>query len=67
MKGESVSMLVILWHLVNDALGITWEFVIWGVTDFGYSGVIAGAFELPCKSICGIGKTRLSLYKKNES
>ena len=43
---------------VNIALVVTREFVILGVTEFGFSGVIIGAVELLANSICGTGETR---------
>ena len=43
---------------MNVALVVTREFVILGVTEFGFSGVIIGAVELLANSICGTGETR---------
>ena len=68
MQAVSVSLLVSLLEPVNVALEVTAEFVRLGVTVwFGSSGVTIGVDELLANSICRIGKTRLSLYGKNES
>ena len=63
LQGESVSILVFLLEPVNVASGVTGEFVRLGVTEFASSDVIVGVVELLA---CGIGETRLSLYKKND-
>ena len=67
MQGESASILMFLLESLKLALGVTGELVRLGVTELGASGVIIGVVGLLDKSICGIGETRLLLYRKNDS
>ena len=67
LQRESASVLGFLLEPVNVALGVTREFVSLGVAEFGSSDVIIGIVELLANFIRGTGKTRSSLYGKNES